>query len=114
MVTRSDDKALQIYTDEGQLKETIQLPVEKQYLVWGVAFNAASEEILVLTSVSQDNSREEEKLLGCRLLVYSTTGALQDSYGLSRSLFDRDSVFVNCSGGGLALVGIDDDEIKMC
>lgn len=103
MITRSDEKAVYIYTKEEQLKQTIQLPLEEFY-VWGVAFNAVSEEVLVLTTVSQDSSREEQ-LLGCRLLVYSATGALQDSYGLSKSLLNDEHLFVNCFEERVALLG---------
>jgi hypothetical protein len=106
MVTRSNDKAVYIYTNKGQLKRTIHLPLEKEIYDWGVAFNAVSEEVLLLTTASQDSSPEEQ-LLGCRLLVYSITGALQDSYGLSRSLLGSDPHFVNCSGGRVALAGDD-------
>ena len=112
MVTRSNDKAVYIYTNEGQLKQTIHLPLEKEIYVWGVAFNAVSEEVLVLTTASQDSSPEEQ-LLGCRLLVYSITGALQDSYGLSESLLGSFPVFVNCSGGRVALAGKDGFQIRL-
>jgi hypothetical protein len=104
MVTKSNDKVVYIYTNKGQLKQTIHLPLEEEFYVWGVAFNAVNEEVLVLTSVSQDSSPEEQ-LLGYRLWVYSITGALQDSYGLSRSSLKGDPRFVNCFEGRVALVG---------
>ena len=113
MVTRSNDKAVYIYTNEGQLKQTIHLPLEEKfYVCMGVAFNAVSEEVLVLTSVSQDSSPEEQ-LLGYRLLVYSKTGALEDSYGLYRSLLEDDPLFVNCVGGRVALVGENGFQIRL-
>ena len=99
MVTsRSNEKAVYIYTNEGELKQRIPLPLEEKLCVWNVGFNAVSKDILVLTSVSQDGSPEEQ-LLECRLLVYSTTGTLQDSYGLSKRLFGDETFFVNYSEG---------------
>ncbi|CAB3992087.1 Hypothetical predicted protein [Paramuricea clavata] len=102
MVTRSNDQNVYIYTNEGQLKQTI--PLEVEFRVLGVAFNAVSEEVLVLTSAFFETSSPEEQLLGYRLLVYSTTGALQDSYGLSKSLLGDYPLFVNYPEGRVALV----------
>ena len=88
------EKAVYIYTNEGELKQRIPLPLEEELYVWNVGYNAVSKDILVLTSVSQDGSPEEQ-LLKCRLLVYSTTGTVQDSYGLSEHLFGHETFFVN-------------------
>ena len=67
MITSDNRKAVNFYTEEGNLTSTIKLP--EGHLVWGMAFHHVLGKIIVLTYVMES----------CFLLCYSETGKLESS-----------------------------------
>ena len=67
MVSSDDDQTVEIYSEEGNLKSTIELP--EGHLVNGVAFHYAIWKIIVLTYVERNDSNF--------LLCYTEAGELE-------------------------------------
>ena len=74
MIASRNDKAVQIYTDEGNLKSTI--PVPKDHKFRGLAFHYGISKLIVLTKEKESH----------HLLCYSEAGELETSTCLGKIL----------------------------
>ena len=86
-IARSNDTGVYVYSSDGQLKQIIPLPTtdnDKKLAISGVGFDAINKEVLVLVGLKIDRLCQSH-LFRYRLLVYSASGNLRDSFDLTHS-----------------------------